>query len=575
MSNISSKQPKKKNSNGTFLAGPDYLETPAAVLFANEYLKRIDFENLINSRVIWDAERWKVSPGVLAKAMVLSTFYEVRSPLYRVSEKFESADTEFLFGEGVNSDDLNDTALAACLDRIHDASTDKTFSSLALSSYAKFDISMDLLHGDTSNIVMHGAYEMCDNPGYDGLDITYGHSKVNRNDKNQVGIGTIVNQDGIPLVAQTLNGNKADCEWNSEAIVLLRELLGRERLSHSVYIADCKLVTMPNIHLLCDKNMPVQFVSLCPSSFYGKINEKMVERAFQDDNWSEQISVSPQKDHTKYRMQGYTQKVEGHELRFVVVETTSKQASVEKMLEREREAFDKAVNSLVKLTFGSEKEAQKAMKAFEFSQKKKIFTVSLVVDSKTTIKYKRGRRAKDQPAQVDSEIITWHINVGKITPHQENTDKKIREEMTFVLVTNIPEERFTEQEVLFTYKGQVVVEVQFHLIKQPCLASTIFLKTPGRIDALMMLLNVSLLIRGLMQYQARKNLKTLDEAPKIGIQGRKLTRPTAQNMLILLQNFIIQFDGVNHYLTALHRPKSAERFRVLLTLLDIKEASLM
>jgi len=32
----------------------------------------------------------------------------------------------------------------------------------------------------------------------------------------------------------------------------------------------------------------------------------------------------------------------------------------------------------------------------------------------------------------------------------------------------------------------MVVEVQFHLLKQPALASVIFLKTPSRIDALVM-----------------------------------------------------------------------------------------
>lgn len=565
------KYTRTKDMNDDFQASPISIETPAAVLIANEYLKRINFEELINSRVIWDSERWKVSPGVLAKSMILSTFYEVRSPLYRVADRFKYADTEFLFGKGITSADLNDSALAASLDRINAAGPDKMFSSLSLSAYTKFDLSMERLHGDTSNMVMYGAYEMCDTPDYTGLNITNGHSKANRPDKKQVGIGSIVNQDGIALVSQTLNGNKADCEWNTEAITLLKEVLGRDRLSRSIYIADCKLVTMPNIHLLCDKTTPVKFVSLCPSSFSGKINEKMVEQAYLDNNWSEQVSLNAEKDYAKYKMQSYTQKVEGHELRFIVIETTSKQGCVDKLIEREKEAFEKVLNSLVKQTFDSEKESQKALEAFQFSKKKKLFTVSLAVDSETIIKYKRGRRAKDQPATVDSETTTWHIRAGEISPHKENTDKAIRKEMTFVLITNITGDKLTDQEVLFNYKGQAVVEVGFHLIKQPCLASTIFLDTPARIDALVMLLNVALLIRGLMQYQARKNLKLLDEAPKIGIEGRKFVRPTAENMIILLRNFTIQSDGKNHYVTAIHDPKSAERFRVLLMLLDVNK----
>jgi hypothetical protein len=128
------KYTRTKDMNDDFQASPIFMETPAAVLIANEYLKRINFEELINSRVIWDSERWKVSPGVLAKSMILSTFYEVRLPLYRVADRFKYADTEFLFDQGVTSANLNDSALAASLDRINDAGPDKTFSSLSLST---------------------------------------------------------------------------------------------------------------------------------------------------------------------------------------------------------------------------------------------------------------------------------------------------------------------------------------------------------------------------------------------------------------------------------------------------------
>jgi len=575
------KYPEGKEKIAILLrSGPTLSETPAAVAVANDYLNKINFVEFINSNVVWDEKRWNVSPGALAKSVVLSTFYEVRQPVYKIEELFKKADTEFLFGCGVISANLKDDAIATCFDRIYVADPDNTFTNLSLSVYSQFNLDMGILHGDTSNRVMYGDYEMCNLEDYTGLKIVKGHSKAHRPDKNQVGIGQIVNKEGIPFISQTLDGNKADCEWNAEAITTLRSVLSPDVLAEVIYVADCKLVTMPNIHLLCktkDENgndvVPVKFVSLIPDNFFNKISERMVEQAYCDNNWSEPVSLNANKL-TQYRTQSYTRRLEGHELRFIVVESTSKQGCIDKMIEKAKTAFEKDVDKLLEMSFDSEKDALKALKDFQFHHKKKLFTLEAAVESKTVVKFKRGRRAKDQAPKVDNEKTTWHIAAGKIEPHQENTTKAIREEMTFVLVTNVTEKRLADQEVLFTYKGQSVCEIKFHLIKQPCFIPAIFTKTPERIKALVMLLNVSLLIRGLMQYAARENMKFLSEAPKIGVGGRKFDRPTSENMIYLLRNYSIRFDGQNHYIDGINNAFDDERFTTLLMLLDVDESAL-
>ncbi len=54
---------------------------------------------------------------------------------------------------------MKDDAIAPCLDRIYAVDPDKLFSNFALSVYTEFDLDMDILHGDTTNIVMYGEYE--------------------------------------------------------------------------------------------------------------------------------------------------------------------------------------------------------------------------------------------------------------------------------------------------------------------------------------------------------------------------------------------------------------------------------
>ena len=64
----------------------------------------------------------------------------------------------------------------------------------------------------------------------------------------------------------------------------------------------------------------------------------------------------------------------------------------------------------------------------------------------------------------------------------------------FVLITNVPvdgEKRMKGSEMLHLYKGQYGVESDFAFLKDPLVVNDLFLKTPGRIDALGMVLIIA------------------------------------------------------------------------------------
>ena len=69
-----------------------------------------------------------MSPGNLAKAVILVTFLQIRSPLYKIQQSFKGIDTEALFGEGVIPEHLNDDAIGRALDRINEAKPEGLFS---------------------------------------------------------------------------------------------------------------------------------------------------------------------------------------------------------------------------------------------------------------------------------------------------------------------------------------------------------------------------------------------------------------------------------------------------------------
>ncbi len=54
---------------------------PLIIALPNKILSMIGFEEYVNNLVEWDDKQCKVSPGALAKAVILATFFEVRAPL--------------------------------------------------------------------------------------------------------------------------------------------------------------------------------------------------------------------------------------------------------------------------------------------------------------------------------------------------------------------------------------------------------------------------------------------------------------------------------------------------------------
>ena len=82
---------------------------PLILALADKILTTIGFVDFINNVVEWDDDQCKVTPGHLAKAIILATF--LRAPLSLIKTRFIGMDTEFFFGEGITAKDINDYAV--------------------------------------------------------------------------------------------------------------------------------------------------------------------------------------------------------------------------------------------------------------------------------------------------------------------------------------------------------------------------------------------------------------------------------------------------------------------------------
>ena len=178
-----------------------------------------------------------------------------------------------------------------------------------------------------------------------------------------------------------------------------------------------------------------------------------------------------------------------------------------------------------------------------------------------------------KPPQVK---VIWQV-CSQIIGIDEDRAKKFRhEEECFVLITSVIQSELDSEQVLRQYKDQSIVEIQFKLLKEPAIASTIFLKTPRRIDALLMLLNVSLLICALIQYKVRKSIsESKEEAPKIGWNNNKTNKPTINLIIDIVQGIKFEKVAENSYNYSFHNAIEEFRVMTILNLLGITIDSLL
>ena len=111
----------------------------------------------------------------------------------------------------------------------------------------------------------------------------------------------------------------------------------------------------------------------------------------------------------------------------------------------------------------------------------------------------------------------------------ETYEKQLRKKGWFVLVTNqLDREIWPAQRLLEVYKNQGVVERGFRFLKSPeFLSHRLFIKTPRRIEALLMIMTLCLLVYSSIEHKIREVMK--DEEPFWPDQLKKFTtRPTAR-----------------------------------------------
>ncbi len=210
-----------------------------------------------------DPYRVILKPPLEVVVMTLAIFFDVRTPLSKIPKTYENIDTEYLFGKGILPEHLNDDATGHALDKI----------------------AFQKLHSDTTTISFYGDYDTDEQEVSDFnltdeeiLEIVNSYNKDNRSGCNQVVVGKIVNEHGMPIANSVMGGNTSDTEWNTKALELVSDIF-ENKIENLVYIVDSKLMNTNLFRTMMDPKKPIKFISRCPANFSNKLEERVIKKA--------------------------------------------------------------------------------------------------------------------------------------------------------------------------------------------------------------------------------------------------------------------------------------------------------
>lgn len=501
------------------------------VAVGNLILEELNFVDKINAKVNYSEDHCNLSLGQRAKAFILATFTDMRIPLTHIQDRTADMDLEYLLRADYDKCDINAFNMGRALECIGEQNVNNSYETLAVAAIEKYKIPIERNHSDTSTISFHGEYDiskmnLTDEEKEEILKIEKGYNKDGRAGDNQVIIGKMVTNTGIPLTSRVLDGVTSDIEWNRIAIDCYEQLQTRG-INHCTYVADCKLITQELVERLNAPDRRIPFVSRCPENFNELQAKRTKAHAYKKDTWIDFGQVGTGKNASNYRGSSHTETIFGTPMRLLVLESTALCEKAKKSFAKRQAAVEPLVKAIEKKSFACFADAQKEFNRFAKLKDLRFFDVTPEITEKLHEKWPRGRRTITTKPKITS-VFTIKVSVSTNT---NAYDEFIRNESSFVLISNIAEETMNDTDLLKTYKGQHTVESTFRHFKSPSLASVIYLKNPKRIEAMTMLLSVALLIRAIVQYRLRDGLKKhLQENPgaiiRAGWGGKKLESPT-------------------------------------------------
>lgn len=478
---------------------------------------------LIDQLIPQDMEKRNVSIGQAVKAMVLNGLGFANRTLYLTPKFFQDKPVARLIGEGIEAHHLNDDVLGRALDKIFDCDPSKLYPLLAARAVHRLSLSCRFGHLDSTSLHVDGQYTSDGTEEEGVIRLVKGYSRDHRPDLNQVVLQLICErQAGIPLLMKPLSGNNNDKEGFRETIKAhISQLKGDFGLEY--VIADSALYTAETLGELNG----IRWISRVPETL--NLTCDVIHAVAPD------LMRNPEQ--TVFRSVGT---IYGDvKQRWVVVFSPEAyqraQKSVDKKFLKKSTEELKNFETLCKQDFACESDARNALTALE----KKLKTTSVEDARIVAIPRYKG---KGRPAQGRKPDFYAHRIEGGLASLPQERKRLLERKSCFILATNqLDCDQLSDEDLIAAYKDQQKVERGFRFLKDPLfMASTLYLESPQRIMALMMVMTLCLLVYAALEHRIRGTLRAHSETFP-DQKDKPINNPTAR--------WVFQFFAGIHLLT--------------------------
>jgi len=387
------------------------------------------------------------------------------------------------------------------------------YSLIAATAAERLGLAPHFAHLDSTSFHVDGRYNSGEEPDEQVMHMTRGDSRDHRPNRNQVRLDLMVeHQAGIPLLMKPLSGNSRDAQDFGEAVRAHVHQL-QTTYGMTYLVADSALYSAANLQKLAQTHM--KWITRVPAT----VSAAQTVLAQADP----QVLASLKEG---YRDHELPSRDGGIEPRWVLIYSEPRQAQARRTVDKQwRKQSDKETQAFKKLcstTFACEADARQALSTFE-----QDLQIIFLGASTVRAQPRYGKRGRPGPDARPDQVV-YQID-GALASSLTSRQALIDQHCCFILATNeLDNTQLPPHEVLEGYKGQVHVERGFRFLKDPqFLASSLYLKKPERIMALLMVMTVCLLVYAALEYRIRQALQ--DHAATFpDQQGRRIQHPTAR-----------------------------------------------
>ena len=458
--------------------------------------KDLGLVDKIHARIPNKDPRRIVSTGHAVLAMIINGLGFTNRRLYLSPQFFQDKPVDRLIDPKVEAKHLDDHALGEALDEIAAYGTTRLFGELAFEIGIEHKLLGQTAHLDSTSISVDGEYKELGD-GISAISITHGFSKDHRPDLKQVMLSLCTSgPSDFPIWMEPQSGNASDKKEFDQIIQRVQSFKSNLKACPDFrWVADSALYSKDGV---LSQNQ-YSWITRVPETV--KEARNLVEQADSQIVWSNGGTL----DEAGYKIAPFSSTYGGVQQRWMLI--YSQQAFVrekktfEKNLNKKSEELEKALWHLGNQIFGCESDIQKEIKKLEKTYPLHKIDASI----EPLLKNQGPGRPKENAAKVQKGFRV----VATAKKDDAAIEAKLNTKGRFVLATNeMDEKALSDGEILQDYKGQQGVERGFRFLKDPWfMVDSIFLKSSKRIEALMMVMALSLMIYNVAQFRIREKLR--------------------------------------------------------------------